>query len=80
VFELVEQGLIAVPFRLSEEARSIQKLLRKYANVPMSIADACLVRMAEKDSRATVLTADSDFRIYRKNGRQVIPAFLPPGR
>jgi uncharacterized protein len=77
VFELIEQGLIVVPFRLSEDSDSIQKLLKKYANVPISIADACLIRMAEKDSRATILTVDSDFRHYRKNGRDVIPVLMP---
>ena len=43
----------------------------------MSLADACLVRMAEKFTRSTVITLDGDFRIYRENGRQVIPALMP---
>jgi len=44
---------------------------------PMSLADACLVRMAELYDEAAVLTLDSDFTIYRKNGRQVIPLIAP---
>ena len=77
IFELVEQRLIALPFRLAEEAGPVRKLLKKYANVPISLADACLVRMAEQDPRASVLTVDGDFRLYRKNGREVIPVLMP---
>ncbi len=43
----------------------------------MSLADACLVRMAETRPGAVVLTLDTDFHVYRKNGRQTIPAILP---
>ena len=52
-------------------------LLRKYADVPMSVADACLVRMAEVTAHSTVLTLDRGFRVYRKHGRQVIPLLMP---
>jgi rRNA-processing protein FCF1 len=43
----------------------------------MSLADACLVRMAEQIQDAVVFTTDSDFRTYRKNGRQIIPLIMP---
>ena len=46
-------------------------------SVPMSLADACLVRMSELNSKAKVLTLDSDFKIYRRNKRQVIPTLFP---
>ena len=49
----------------------------KYANVPMSFADACLVRISELYANSAVLTLDSDFRIYRKHGNQVIPVIMP---
>jgi predicted nucleic acid-binding protein len=52
-------------------------LLRKYADVPMSLADACLVCMAEFQSATTVFTLDSDFRLYRKRNRQVVPVLMP---
>ena len=51
--------------------------MRKYADVPMSLADACLVRMAELNAHSSVLTLDRDFRVYRKHGRQVIPLAMP---
>lgn len=51
--------------------------MRKYADVPMSLADACLVRMTEVLPEPIVLTTDADFRVYRRHGRQVVPCVLP---
>ena len=51
--------------------------MEKYADVPMSLADACLVRMTEILSDPVVLTTDSDFRIYRRHGRHVVPCITP---
>lgn len=51
--------------------------MKKYADTPMSFADACLVRMAELDDDAVVVTLDSDFTVYRKNGDQPIPLVTP---
>ncbi len=79
VLKLVERGLLGLPFRLALESASIRRLLVRYADVPMSLADACLVRMSEQISDAVLLTLDRDFRIYRRHGRQVIPTRMPPG-
>jgi predicted nucleic acid-binding protein len=68
---------VSVPFRLEAESEPVAKLLARYARVPMSLADACLVRMAEQSARSKLLTLDGDFRIYRKSGRQVIPTIMP---
>jgi predicted nucleic acid-binding protein len=51
--------------------------MERYSSIPMSLADACLVRMSELEPRATVISLDSDFKIYRRNRRQVIPVLLP---
>src|SRR5689334_8696418 len=72
VVQLLSRGFVAAPFRVSEDAVAIERLMTRYANVPMSLADACLVRMAERIDGSAVLTFDGDFRIYRKAGRQVI--------
>jgi len=77
VMELIGRRIIKIPFRLEDEARLVGTLMRKYSDVPMSVADACLVRMAEQFPRSAVFTLDSDFRFYRKQGRQVIPLILP---
>ncbi len=77
VFDLVKRGVLVLPFRLAEEATAVERFLKRYESVPMSVADACLVRMTELDARSTVLTLDSDFRIYRRHGRQAIPLVSP---
>ena len=51
--------------------------MNKYKNIPMSLADACLVRMSELITGSTIFTLDGDFKIYRKNQRKVVPVILP---
>jgi len=77
VLELVHRGAVAVPFRLEDELPAVRRLLSRYADVPMSLADACLVRMAEQHAGSAVMTMDGDFRIYRKHGRQIVPTLMP---
>ena len=77
VMGLLRQELVVVAFRLQDEADAVFRLMRRYADVPMSIADACLVRMSEVSADSVLATLDSDFRIYRRNGRQVIPLLTP---
>jgi len=55
----------------------VLKLLHKYADVPMSLADACLVRMTETLADPVILTTDADFRVYRRHSRQIVPCVLP---
>ena len=74
---MLERGLIIPDFNLAAELPAVSQLLLRYGNVPMSLADACLVRMAELHRDATVFTLDSDFRIYRKHRRQAIPLISP---
>ena len=80
VLELLRRGILRLPFRMDEHADQIKWLLQKYEDVPMSLADACLVRMSEIHADSPVLTIDDDFRIYRKNKRQIIPVLSPPDR
>lgn len=77
VFEMLLRNAIALGFCLEQHVKEVRGLRAKYSDVPMSVADASLVRMAEQFSRSVVLTLDSDFRVYRKHGRQVIPSILP---
>lgn len=72
--------LIRVDFQLNDEAAPLRTLLKKYASVPMDLADACMVRMTELHAESELLTIDSEFRdVYRRHGRKVIPCVLPPG-
>jgi predicted nucleic acid-binding protein len=77
VLELVSRGVIELSFRLGSEIAAVRKLMTRYASVPMSLADACLVRMTELDAEAVVVTLDADFGIYRRNGRQAVPVISP---
>jgi uncharacterized protein len=70
LFALLDTGIIVVDFNLMDQRQSVSRLIRKYADLPISLADACLVRMAELHDKATVLTLDHHFQIYRKHGRQ----------
>ena len=78
VLDLVVRGVLRVGLAIEKEAAAIRKLMSRYASVPMSLADACLVRMAERQPGSRVLTLDRDFRVYRMQGRQVIPTAMPP--
>lgn len=77
IMTLVERQLITVAFRLEDELIAIKELLNKYKDLPISLADACLVRMAEQTTGSTVFTLDRDFKIYRKNKRMVLPTIMP---
>jgi len=74
---LLRRRAVVPAFDLGQELERILKLLQKYGDVPMSLADACLVRMSETVSDVVILTTDADFRIYRRYGRQVIPCLTP---
>ena len=73
----LSQGLVVVDFQLRDEISAIQALMQQYESVPMSLADACLVRMAELQPGSDVFTIDGDFVIYRLNRNQLIPVIMP---
>lgn len=74
---LIDRGILEVGFDFQDERDATLRLLRKYADTPMSFADACLVRMSEIYRDAAVLTLDRDFVTYRRNGRERIPLLAP---
>lgn len=78
LLKMIERGFLRIDFSARDQFPALARLLRRYAELPMSLADASLVRMTELDEKAGVFTLDSDFLIYRKNSRQVIPVLLPP--
>ena len=74
---LVERGVVRVAIALGDELSAVRALFERYDNVPASLADACLIRMSELYDPCRVLTLDSDFHIYRRHGRRVIPVIRP---
>jgi predicted nucleic acid-binding protein len=77
LFALLERGVIRIALAVEEEQADLRALMRRYRNRPMSLADACLVRLSEIHTTAEVFTLDSDFRIYRRHGNRVIPVRMP---
>jgi len=75
--ELLRRRALIAAFDLDNDVESVLKLLQKYAEVPMSLADACLVRMSETLPDPIILTTDSDFRVYRRHSRQTVPCLMP---
>ena len=76
LLELVERQALTVTFRLQDELTSVRRLMAKYRDAPMSLADACLVRMAETSS-LPVCTLDAHFAVYRKHGRVPLTVISP---
>jgi len=77
IFALLERGVIRIALAVQEEQTDLRALMRRYRNRPMSLSDACLVRLSEMHPTGQVFTLDSDFRIYRRHGNKVIPTRMP---
>lgn len=75
--EWIGSGFIQIPFRLHDESQRVFALMEKYRNLPMSLADACLVAMLESDIGDRVFTLDQHFHIYRDSGRRMVPVLMP---
>ena len=74
---LLRRRAVLLTFDLGSEVERVLKLMEKFSNVPMSLADACLVRMTEALSDPVLLTTDADFRVYRRHSRETLPAVTP---
>ena len=81
LMEAIDQKLIVCRFDLQREARHIGQLCAKYADQPMDLADACLVRLYEtrREGSATILTVDrTDFTVYRTSKGKLLQCEFPP--
>jgi uncharacterized protein len=74
---LLRRGAVVPAFGLADELDRVLGLMQRYADIPMSLADACLVRMSETLAEPIILTTDAGFRVYRRHGRQVVPCMTP---
>jgi predicted nucleic acid-binding protein len=77
LFELLHRGVLRIGLEIETQLADLRALMRRYRDRPMSLADACLVRLAELHPAGRVFTFDGDFRIYRRNGNKVIPVLMP---
>ena len=74
---LLRRRSLTLAFDLARELEPVLRLVEKYGDVPMSLADACLVRMTEIEGEPIVLTTNADFKVYRRHSRQVVPCAMP---
>ena len=77
LFVLLERGVLRVGLEVQDQLADLRALMRRYRDRPMSLADACLVRLAEMHPGGVVFTLDADFRIYRRHGNRVISVLIP---
>lgn len=77
LFQLLQNGALHIGLHIEDHVDPLRRLLQKYRDTPMSLADACIVRMAEIHDRHDVVTLDSDFTIYRKHGKIPISLIRP---
>ena len=75
--KLITRGFVTIAKLFDDDAAQIVRLMARYRNVPMSLTDACLVKLVERTPNATLFTLDSDFSIYRQKGRLLIPLLSP---
>lgn len=79
VLQMLDDGLITLAFQAGEHLSALAKLAKTYANRSPDLADLCLIRMSELHPRHSVVTVDrGDFRVYRRNRREMIPLICPP--
>jgi predicted nucleic acid-binding protein len=79
VLEMVRKKIVVIDFKAEMEIERLIELQRSYRNLPMDFADACLVRMAELQEEARIITVDSHFRIFRRHKRRMLSLVAPPG-
>ena len=77
LIEMLGDGFLNIGMAVIDHHSALLAMIRRYSNVPMSLADACLVRMAEIYPQSLVMTLDRDFTVYRKNARQVVSLLCP---
>lgn len=78
VLRFLETGLIRLAFEMEHNRNELSELARRYADRQPDLADLCLIRMSELNPQLPVITVDGDFRVYRRNRREMIPVIMPP--
>jgi predicted nucleic acid-binding protein len=80
VLEMIADELVTLAFDCNDHLQQLAVLAKLYADRQPDLADLCLIRMSELYPHHRVITVDQDFRVYRRNKREVIPLISPPRR
>jgi len=78
VLRFLETGLVRLAFEIESHRSELGELARRYSDRQPDLADLCLIRMSELNPQLPVITVDGDFRVYRRNRREIIPVIMPP--
>ncbi|MBV9573751.1 MAG: hypothetical protein JOY93_06825, partial [Acidobacteriales bacterium] len=78
VMGMLKDNVVRVAFDCVSNVEHLYALATRYADRKPDLADLCLIRMTELYPRHTLVTVDQDFRVYRRNKREVIPVLVPP--
>ncbi len=78
VLRFLETGLVRLAFEIENHRGELSELAQRYADRQPDLADLCLIRMSELNPQHPVITVDGDFRVYRRNRREIIPVIMPP--
>ena len=78
VLEMVAEEFLSLPFHCNDHLPQLTALAARYKDRHPDLADLCLIRMSELYPKHSVITVDRDFRVYRRNKREVIPMICPP--
>jgi len=77
--QMLQDGMLRLAFDLTRHLERLHDLARRYEDRHPDLADLCLIRMSELYPKYSVITVDeADFRVYRRNKREVIPIICPP--
>ena len=78
ILEMVSAEFVALAFDCNDHLQQLMALAKRYADRRPDLADLCLIRMSELFPNHSIITVDQDFRVYRRNKREVIPMICPP--
>jgi uncharacterized protein len=79
VLDFVSTGLVTPGFVVADHLPRLAELAERYHDRKPDLADLCLIRLSELHPKLPVITTDiADFRVYRRNRREIIPVIQPP--
>lgn len=76
-WEFIASGALEIDSHSGDDAEELKNLMRKYADLPMSLADAGLMLTTKKRKITTIFTLDKHFTIYKPahvSAFKIIPA------
>ncbi len=77
VLDNVASGAFQIPFQLSACSADIRRILRRYRDRRIDLADACLIHLAGLLATGDVLTLDTDFEVYRWGRNKPFNLLIP---